>query len=69
MIANNIGTNNVAINVENIIPPIIPVPIECLLAAPAPVDIANGNTPNVNANEVITIGLKRKRDASMAAST
>ena len=36
--------------------------------APAPVEIANGKTPNVKANDVITIGRKRSLAASIAAS-
>ncbi|MNI37669.1 hypothetical protein D3C73_917710 [compost metagenome] len=36
--------------------------------APAPVEIAIGMTPMMNANDVIRIGRKRRRAASMVAS-
>jgi hypothetical protein len=42
--------------VAAIMPPITPVPIEWRLAEPAPVPIANGKTPKMNASEVMTIG-------------
>ena len=37
-------------------------------AAPAPVAIASGTTPRMNASDVITIGRKRSRPRSIAAS-
>ncbi|MNY66818.1 hypothetical protein D3C86_2043070 [compost metagenome] len=49
-------------------PPITPVPMACWLAEPAPLAMARGTTPRMNAIEVITIGRKRRRAASMAAS-
>ena len=50
------------------IPPSTPVPMDCLAAAPAPVAVARGMTPRINAMEVITIGLRRSLAASKAAS-
>ena len=38
------------------------------LLAPAPVEIASGSTPKMKARLVITIGRKRMRAASIAAS-
>ena len=49
-------------------PPITPVPIEWRLAEPAPVQIASGSTPRMKASDVMMIGRKRSRAASMAAS-
>jgi hypothetical protein len=48
--------------VAAIIPPMTPVPMECRLAEPAPVDIASGSTPRMNASEVMTMGRKRRPD-------
>jgi len=45
-----------------------PMPVECRAPAPAPVEIASGSTPRMNAIEVIRIGRKRSRDASIAAA-
>ena len=45
-----------------------PVPVECRAPAPAPVEIASGSTPRMNASEVIRIGRKRSRAASIAAA-
>ncbi len=50
-------------------PPITPVPMACKLLAPAPVAVAIGTQPRINAIEVMTIGLIRKRAASTADST
>ena len=55
--------------VAAIIPPITPIPMEFCAAAPAPVAIASGVTPRMNASEVIRIGRSRSRAASTAAST
>ena len=55
-------------NVAASIPPMTPVAIECRLAAPAPPLMASGVTPRMNASEVITIGRKRNRAPSTAAS-
>ena len=41
------------------VPPIIPVPIATRLLAPAPVAIASGVTPAINASEVMMIGRRR----------
>ena len=48
-----------------IIPPNTVNPIVLRATAPAPVANANGNTPKINASEVIIIGRKRKLTASM----
>ena len=64
----NIGTKIVAIKVEANIPPKTPVPIERRAAAPAPDEITRGNTPRINASEVITIGRNLCRAAVKAAS-
>ena len=45
-----------------------PVPVECRAPAPAPVEIASGVTPRMNASDVIRIGRNRSRDASIAAA-
>lgn len=41
------------------VPPIMPVPIATRLLAPAPVAIASGVTPAINASEVMIIGRRR----------
>ena len=60
--------NTGATKVAMIMPPNTPEPMLCRAAAPAPVASTSGTTPNTNASEVITIGLKRRRAASAAAS-
>ena len=52
---------NTAITVAPSMPPITPVPIECRLFADAPVAIASGTQPRMNASDVITIGRSRSR--------
>ena len=64
----NTGTKNTASKVAVNIPPITPVPIARWLAEPAPVDIASGSTPRMNASDVIRIGRKRRCAASSTAS-
>ena len=64
----NSGTKHDATSVDASIPPITPVPIECRLLAPAPLAVAMGRQPRINASEVITIGRSRSRAASIAAS-
>ena len=59
----------VAMKVAASIPPNTPVPIERRAAAPAPVEITSGNTPRMNAMDVITIGRSRSRAPSSAASS
>ena len=49
-------------------PPITPVPMSFWLAAPAPVEMARGVTPAMKASDVIRIGRRRRRAASLAAS-
>jgi hypothetical protein len=56
-------------NVEATMPPATVVPTELRAAAPAPVAMASGSTPRMNANDVIRMGRSRMRDASTAAST
>ena len=55
---------NIEILDDAIIPPKTVTPIVFLEAAPAPVANASGNTPNINANEVIMIG----RNLNLTAS-
>ena len=64
----NSGTKKIARNVAASMPPMTPVPIECRAPAPAPVEIASGSTPRMNASDVIRIGRKRSRAASIAAA-
>ena len=45
-----------------------PVPIECLLPAATPTEIASGTQPRMNASDVITIGRSRSCAAFIAAS-
>ena len=56
-------------NVDASMPPATAVPTELRDAAPAPVASASGNTPRMNANDVIRIGRRRMRADSIAAST
>lgn len=44
-----------------------PVPTACWLPEPAPLLVAIGSTPKINASEVIRIGRRRMRDASSVA--
>ena len=55
-------------NVATSMPPNTPVPIDWRAPAPAPVASTSGSTPSTNASDVITIGRKRRRAASIAAS-
>ena len=48
-------------------PPNTPVPIDRRAADPAPVAITSGEIPSTKVIDVITIGRKRKRAASIAA--
>ena len=59
---------NTAITVAPSMPPMTPVPIECLLPADTPVEIASGTQPRMNASDVITIGRSRSCAAFIAAS-
>ncbi len=56
-----------ASNVAVSVPPIMPVPMAMRLFAPAPVAIASGITPAINASEVMMIGRKRVCAARNAA--
>jgi hypothetical protein len=49
-------------------PPKTAVPSARRLAAPAPPATTSGETPRMNANDVIRIGRKRRRAASTAAA-
>jgi hypothetical protein len=44
------------------------MPIDTRALVPAPLASTSGTTPRMNANDVITIGRKRARAASVAAS-
>ena len=50
------------------VPPITPVPMAFWLPEPAPVLIASGNTPMRKAKDVMRMGRRRSRAASIAAS-
>src|ERR1017187_3849676 len=64
----NTGTKMTASKVAVIIPPATPVPMSCRLAEPAPVLNASGDTPRMNASDVIRIGRSRKCAASSVDS-
>ena len=49
-------------------PPTVPTPTEMLPLAPTPCANISGNMPKIIVSEVIKIGRKRIRDASMVAS-
>ena len=49
-------------------PPMTPVPMARRLLAPAPVAMAMGTQPRMKAREVMTMGRRRRRAASTAAS-
>src|SRR3954464_15639377 len=65
----NTGTISRARITTATMPPITTVPSDCWLAPPAPWAIAIGSTPQMKARPVIRIGRKRRRQASMVAST
>ena len=44
------------------------MPIAWRISLPAPVAVTSGTTPMMNANEVIRMGRRRRRQASIAAS-
>ena len=64
----NIGTKKIARIVADSMPPTTARPIAFCPPAPAPVEIASGNTPKMKARLVIRIGRKRNFAASIAAS-
>src|SRR6516165_12623534 len=66
--AKNGGTNSTATQVDAIIPVNTVMPIDTRALAPAPLASTSGTTPRMKASEVITIGRKRERAASVAAS-
>src|ERR1019366_4940178 len=47
------GMNRIPMLVANSMPANTPVPIECRLAAPAPLASISGSTPRMNANDVM----------------
>ena len=51
-----------------IMPPMMPVPMEWRALAPAPMAIASGTQPKMNASEVMMIGRSRSSPASIVAS-
>jgi len=63
------GMNKRFRNVDAIMPPATAVPTECRASLPAPLANTSGDTPRMNASEVIRIGRSRIRAASIAAST
>ena len=65
----SIGMIKIPKNVAVVIPATTVIPIDVRAPEPAPVEIANGNTPRMNAKDVIKIGRKRILAASIAAST
>src|SRR6185312_4504466 len=68
MTTKNDGTKITARHVDAIIPLNTDRPSDTRALAPAPVAVTNGNTPRMNANEVIRIGRNLVRAASSAAS-
>src|SRR5262249_4332811 len=66
--AKNEGTNSTAKQVDAIIPVNTVMPIDTRALAPAPLASTSGTTPRMKANDVITIGRKRARAASVADS-
>jgi hypothetical protein len=56
-------------SVTPIIPANTATPMALRISAPAPVDSTSGSTPMMKASEVIRIGRRRRRLASMAACT
>src|SRR5690606_30451335 len=63
-----VGTNSTASGVAASMPPSTPRPTAFWLAAPAPLAVTRGTTPRMKAKDVIRIGRKRSRAASMAES-
>ena len=63
------GTNSTARQVEASMPENTVMPIDLRALAPAPVAITSGTTPRMKANDVIRIGRKRARAASIADSS
>ena len=59
MMMNSIGMIKIPNNVAVVIPATTVIPMDVRAPEPAPVDTANGNTPRMNAKDVIKIGRKR----------
>ena len=53
MMINNIGMIKIPNNVAVVIPATTVIPMDVRAPEPAPVDTANGNTPRINAKDVI----------------
>ncbi len=67
MTVKSTGTIKIAKPVAASIPPITVQPIVCLAIAPAPVANAKGETPSINAREVISIGRSLSLTADVTA--
>lgn len=65
MTTNSTGTTNMANDEAAIIPPITVTPMVLRATAPAPVASTRGNTPKMNARDVMIMGRKRKLTASI----
>ena len=66
---NNIGITKMPNKVADVIPATTVIPMDTRAPAPAPLEIASGIQPKMNAKDVIKIGRKRIFAASIAAST
>src|SRR5258706_14559285 len=62
------GTKKIARNVAASMPPTPPVPTEGRPPAPAPEENTSGETPRMNARDVMRMGRNRRRAASTAAA-
>ena len=63
------GIRKIPNSVLKVMPATTALPMDTRAPAPGPVATASGRQPRMNANEVIRIGRRRRRDASTAAST
>ena len=64
----NTGVKKIPNSVTPIMPLKTAVPSACRISEPAPNAFTNGQTPMLNANDVIRMGRNRNRAASTAAS-
>ncbi len=69
MTTKSTGMRKMAIPVENSMPVIVTVPISRRAWPPAPSAFHSGNSPKMNANDVMRIGRSRRRAPFSAAST
>ena len=67
MVKKNTGVRKMPNSVTPSMPLNTAVPSVCRISAPAPCAIISGTTPRMKANEVITIGRSRSRQASSVA--